>query len=196
MDGNTKSSLICYTSYRIWAGALNRRDYMSDFNIQNDDSRKPDFSKLDATTKEKLDAYNQKKARNMSIAVFLYIFSVAFLIFFAAMFGEPILGVTGMFVCIAVATGLIVYTTTLVPVDLIPYVKGAKMPEFKMSHIKSPRKFDAFFKLYWMIVTIVYLGVSFHTGRWGITWLIWLIAAAVKEAIYLFAGAGDDSDEE
>lgn len=167
---------------------------MSDFNTQNEDSRKTDFSKLDASTKEKLDAYNQKKARNMSISVFLYIFSVAFLIFFAAMYDEPILGVTGMFVCIAVATGLIVYTTTLVPVDLIPYVKGVKMPEFQMSHVKNPGRLAAFFKLYWMIVTIIYLGVSFSTGRWGITWLIWLIAAAVKEAIYLFAGAEENEE--
>lgn len=167
---------------------------MSDFTTQNEDSRKSDFSKLDAATKEKLDAYNQKKARNLSIAVFLYIFSVAFLIYFAAMFGEPIIGVTGMFICIAIATGLIVYTTTLVPVDLIPYVKGKNLPEFQMSHIKNPGKFKAFFKLYWMIVTIIYLGVSFSTGRWGITWLIWLIAVAVKEAITLFAGAEENEE--
>lgn len=173
-----------------------RRDVMSDFNTQNNDFVNGDFTKLDHSIKEQLNEFNQKKARNMSIAVFLYIFSVAFLIFFSAMYSEPIVGVTGMFVCIAVATGLIIYSQTFVPIDLIPYVKGARRPEFRMSHIKSPRKFDAFFKLYWMIVTIIYLGVSFCTGHWAITWLIWLIAVAVKEAIYLFADAGDDSDEE
>lgn len=167
---------------------------MSDFNTHNEDPKTTDFSKLDETTKEKLDAYNRKKARNLSIAVFLYIFSVAFLIYFAAMFGEPIIGVTGMFVCIAIATGLIVYTTTLVPVDLIPYVKGKKLPQFQMSQVRNPGRLDAFFKLYWMIVTIIYLGVSFSTGRWGISWLIWLIAVAVKEAITLFAGAEENEE--
>lgn len=167
---------------------------MSDFNTDQNDS----FQHLDAATREKLDEFNQKKARNISIAIFLYIFSVAFLIFAAAIYQTSraaIIGVTGMFVIIAIATGLIVYSNTFIPVDLIPYVKGKKyMPEFSMSHIKNPNKFDAFFKLYWMIITIIYLGVSFHTGRWGITWLIWLIAAAVKEAVYLFAGAEENEE--
>lgn len=166
---------------------------MSDFNTQNEDSRKSDFSKVDASTKEKLDAYNQKKARNMSIAVFLYIFSVAIVVLFSAMYGEPIIGVTLMFTCIAIATGLIVYTLNTVPVDLLPYVKG-KRPDYTMSHVRNPGRLSSFFKLYWMIVTIIYLGVSFSTGRWGITWLIWLIAAAVKEAIYLFAGAEENEE--
>ena len=171
---------------------------MSDFNTSDGNSAKVDFLKLDADTKRKLDAFNQKKARNMSIAVFLYIFSIAFLIFFAAAVGAPIIGVTGMFICIAAATGLIVYTKSLVPVDLIPYVKGAKMAEYKMADYRMPDaktdRLAAFFKLYWMLVTIIYLGVSFWTGRWAITWLIWLIAAAVKEAIYLFAGAEEDEE--
>lgn len=167
---------------------------MSDFNNQNSDAGNKGYPGLAPDIKEKLDAYNQKKARNMSIAIFLYIFSVAFLILFAAAYNEPIIGVTGMFVLIAAATGLIVYSTMLIPVDLIPYVKGKRIPEFTMSYFRSPRKFDSFFKLYWLLVTIIYLGVSFHTGRWAISWLIWLIAAAVKEAICLFAGA-DENEE-
>lgn len=40
-------------------------------------------------------------------------------------------------------------------------------------------------KLYWLIVTIIYLGISFATMAWYITWLIWLIGAAVEQAIKL-----------
>lgn len=167
---------------------------MSDFNTSDSASAKFDFSKLDADTKQKLDAFNQKKARNMSIAVFLYIFSVAFLIFCAAALNAPILGVTGMFICIAAATGLIVYATSRVPVELIPYVKGIKMTDYRVPNVKNRGRFTSFFKLYWMLVTIIYLGVSFMTGRWAITWLIWLIAAALKEAIYLFTGVEENEE--
>jgi hypothetical protein len=37
--------------------------------------------------------------------------------------------------------------------------------------------------LYWSIVTIIYLGVSFLTSAWHITWLIWLIATAIEQAL-------------
>ncbi|MBQ0167891.1 MAG: hypothetical protein KBT02_12360 [Treponema sp.] len=161
---------------------------MSDFNTEQSGMH------LDAATKEKLDEYYQKKARNYSLAICLYISSIAVLILEAAAFDAPITGVCFMFLLIAAATALIVYSNMLIPVDLIPYVKGKKLPEFTMSHMRNPRKVDAFMKLYWMIVTIIYLGVSFSTGRWGITWLIWLIAAAVKEAIYLFAGAEENEE--
>ncbi|MCR5641684.1 MAG: helix-turn-helix domain-containing protein [Lachnospiraceae bacterium] len=32
---------------------------------------------------------------------------------------------------------------------------------------------------YWIFVTAVYLGVSFLTERWDLTWIIWLVAVAV-----------------
>lgn len=167
---------------------------MSDFNNQSNDFVNGDFTKLDPSIKEQLNKFNQKKARNMSMAVFLYIFSVAFLIFFAAMCGEPIIGVTGMFICIAAATGLIVYTNMLIPVDLIPYIRGKRIPYFRIPKVRNARTLDSFMKLYWLIVTVIYLGISFQTGRWGITWLIWLIAAAVKEAVYLYAGAEENEE--
>lgn len=65
------------------------------------------------------------------------------------------------------------------------------LSDFNTNQNAAFKKLRAFFKLYWMMVTIIYLGVSFDTGRWGITWLIWLIAVAVKEAIILFTGAED-----
>lgn len=42
---------------------------------------------------------------------------------------------------------------------------------------------------YWMLVTALYLLISFLTGAWYITWIIWIVAAAVEmiiESIYGF----------
>ncbi|MBO4508929.1 MAG: hypothetical protein J5747_09855 [Spirochaetaceae bacterium] len=47
----------------------------------------------------------------------------------------------------------------------------------------SVRMFKQIMEIFWLGVTIVYFVVSFFTGRWGITWLIWLIGAAVDRAI-------------
>ena len=37
--------------------------------------------------------------------------------------------------------------------------------------------------IYWEVVTCVYFGFSFLTGSWGVSWLIWIAAVAVKKAI-------------
>lgn len=37
--------------------------------------------------------------------------------------------------------------------------------------------------VYWGIVTCFYFGISFMTGLWGISWLIWIAAGAVKKVI-------------
>jgi hypothetical protein len=37
--------------------------------------------------------------------------------------------------------------------------------------------------IYWQLVTCVYLGFSFLTGTWAISWMIWIIAGAVKKYI-------------
>ena len=37
--------------------------------------------------------------------------------------------------------------------------------------------------VYWQLVTCVYLGFSFLTGTWPISWMIWIIAGVVKKYI-------------
>ena len=47
--------------------------------------------------------------------------------------------------------------------------------------------------LYWVIVTIIYLSVSFSTGAWHISWLIWLIATAIEQALTIIFSIKYDS---
>jgi hypothetical protein len=47
----------------------------------------------------------------------------------------------------------------------------------------SVRMFRQVMEIYWLVVTVIYFAVSFLSGRWGISWLIWLIGAAVDRAI-------------
>ncbi len=52
-------------------------------------------------------------------------------------------------------------------------------------------------KLFWTLTTIVYLWISFTTGKWAISWLVWLIAVAVEQAatmFYYMFKAGSDKE--
>ena len=133
---------------------------------------------------QKLEMYREKKAKNTSIAVMLYILSVVVLIGCACLFpvNGGIVGVLLMLAMIAFATGLIVYTSMTTPKDVAAAL-GEKSTNVAVSNPEKSALFESISKLYWSIVTIVYLGISFLSGAWHITWLIWLIATAIEQAL-------------
>ncbi|MCQ2582951.1 MAG: permease prefix domain 1-containing protein [Treponema sp.] len=146
--------------------------------------------------KEKLDVYRKRRARNTSIAVMLYIAGAIALIApagIASVFqlgNEDKFGIIGfivLLVFVAIATGILIYTKMSVPQDVEPFLKQKPNEPVIDTSTKKGRFLAAFMKLYWTLITIIYLVVSFTTGEWGLTWLIWLIASAIKHAIFLIA---------
>ncbi len=126
----------------------------------------------------------QRTAMFTAIAVMLYIVSVVPLILLASLVhrpGAPIIGVVIMFVLIALATGLLIYNGMTKP----KYKKADEtiVEEFREwqseSHErKSLRK--AIGTALWAITVAVYIIVSFLTGMWHITWVIFLVAVAIN----------------
>lgn len=152
--------------------------------------------------KGKIDEYRQKRAKNTSISIMLYIISVVFVIGFASVsevfgIGDPekfaIIGIICMFICIAIATGLLIYTHMSMPQDVSQYISKGNSTILKQNNqSKYARSIAAFMKLYWCIVLVIYLLVSFSSGKWYITWLIWVIASALKNAIFIFFDVNSD----
>lgn len=156
--------------------------------------------------KEKIDSYRNKRARNVSIAVFLYILSVLVLIGLPALSAvfeigsEEKMGVIGllcMLAIVAVATGIIVFTKMSMPQDVAEYIhKDSHYNSFENNPEKGGWFLSWFLSAYWIIVVVIYLGLSFMTGAWNITWLIWLIASAVRNGITAFYNGSNKSHEE
>lgn len=153
--------------------------------------------------KVKIDEYRAKRAKNTSISVMFYILSVVSVVFFGgipAITGKGneevggLIGIIIMFALIAAATGLLIYTHMNIPQDVEQYISHEKKNSLVPYNGNNTtlKNLAALMKLYWMIVLIIYLAVSFHTGRWAWTWLIWLIASAIKQAIYIFFETNDD----
>lgn len=152
--------------------------------------------------KDKMDSYNKFRAKNTAIAVSLYIFAALCLVGPAGVsavwrIGDVekvgIIGLIALLVITVIATGILVYTKMSVPQDVEPYLKDKKEKQHFNKATSSGRFMNAFMKTWGLIIVVVYLGVSFSTGRWEITWLIWLIGAVIKRAIICFFG--DDEDE-
>ena len=123
-----------------------------------------------------------KFARNLAISVGLYILSLVAIILFSALFEQEIIGVCLFFTIIAVATGLIIYSSIVYGKDKEEEVKKEK--KRSNSTLKG---------ITGIIGVIVYLLVSFITGAWHITWIIFLAVALVNAIIKLIFGLNDDS---
>ena len=86
---------------------------------------------------------------------------------------------------IALATGLLVYTCMTMP--------SPKSEE--KEKVKSP-VLGAIIGCLSLITVAVYLLISFATGAWHISWIIWIIYAVIVRIIKLaFTLKGSDNDE-
>ena len=79
-----------------------------------------------------------------------------------------------MFACIAIGVFMIVNAGIISDGYSMLLQEGDYSKEEKSNVVLK-----AFTPLYWMIVTAIYLGWSFLTNRWDITWIVWAIAGVL-----------------
>ena len=121
----------------------------------------------------------RKRAVLLVIAIFLYITCVIPVIFTDAGLDE-IVGITIMFVMVAFATCLIVYRSAM-------YGDHSNKPKMiPKNETKSNTVFKGVSSVLGILTVIIYLLISFLTGAWYITWIIFLIFGLVKAIIKLF----------
>lgn len=133
--------------------------------------------------------YRKRNAKNTAIGVALYIVGAAALILFAVI-GEQegmdelggTLGVITLLILAAIATAMIIYSHMSTPKEYKDY-EECQEQEIKSMQPKDRKIFEAISSIYWLIVTAVYLLISFLTRAWGITWIIWVISGIIHQII-------------
>lgn len=129
----------------------------------------------------------KRHAAITSIAVMLYILSVVPVIVLSAILPGDIggtLGVVLMFVMIAAATGLLIYNHATKPKKAPPAENVVSdFKQWQTQNNSNRQLLKAIRSAYWPLVLALYFLLSFGTGRWHITWIIFLIAPAVDGII-------------
>lgn len=115
----------------------------------------------------------------ISVAIALYILSPVPVILF-----EQEIGVVFLFLFAAIATALLIYNG----VTRERYVKSddtmvEDFKEWKQNSKQKNKAASSIIGSFWLIAVCVYIVVSFLTGAWHITWIIFLIAAALASLI-------------
>ena len=123
-----------------------------------------------------------------SISVSLYILSVVFVIIFGNIKNLEILGICLFLITIAIATGIIIYTS------MVYDNKETKKIKIKTKENNLYKTIDEALAL---LTLIIYMFISFLTMAWHITWIMWIIYALIMQIIKLvFNLKGNDVDEE
>ncbi|MCQ2584637.1 MAG: permease prefix domain 1-containing protein [Treponema sp.] len=145
---------------------------------------------------EKIDRYKRFRAIMTSIAVFLYISGVALIVALTsipALMGKnpallSVIGTVIFLVLAAFATGMIIFSRMVIPQDVVPYIRKTSMTEQENIDTSTTRGrfLKAYSESHWAFVTIIYFIVSFTTHDWGVTWIIFLIGAALDKCVKAF----------
>lgn len=123
---------------------------------------------------QKSDTQRTKAAILMSIAIMMYILCVVPVLLF-----ENSIGVVLMFFMIAAATGLIVFNSYTKSKEVVVNNKNEKPKETK----KENRILGIIKSIIWLVSVGLYLLISFSTGAWYITWIIFPITGCVEKVL-------------
>ena len=137
-----------------------------------------------------LEEQRKKSARNVAIAVMLYITScVPAIVFselgFSGKEGTAI-SIIWMFLSCAAATGLLIYNGMT---KVKPQKGDTVVEEFRQWQSESSDKKQlrgAISGALWMIIVAIYFIISFTSQNWAVTWIIFLIGAAIEAIINIF----------
>jgi len=139
---------------------------------------------------EEMAKAKQKSALLTAIAVMLYILSPLTLIMLEMWmpFGNADrIGIPVLFVMAAVATGLLIYNNMTKPQS--HGSKDTMVEEFRewQSDAKDRKRMrQAISSALWTLILVAYLVVSVTTGAWGVTWIIFIIGAAIEALMNVF----------
>jgi Flp pilus assembly protein TadB len=128
---------------------------------------------------EENDKQKQRTALMTAIAIGLYIFSPVPVILL-----QNEMGIVFLFVFIAIATGILVFNgITKSKTQQVPDTMVEEFKEWRERNSGKNQLQKSVLSAIWAVGVVIYFVISFSTGAWYITWVIFLIIAAVEGVV-------------
>ncbi len=147
------------------------------------------LSEGDISIQHPKEKQSKKRAISITVSIFLYFLSVITIILFEELGYNEIIGVCGFLMLCGTATCILVYQGIAFKKDEV--ISKNNLEESISSKDKQVKSICELVEL---ITLIIYLVISFLTMAWHITWIIWLIDAAIESVIKLIYGMRDNND--
>ena len=133
---------------------------------------------------EEMKEGKKKSAILTSVAVMMYIISVVPPILLSDTRYEDKWGPILMFLIVAVATGILIYNNMTKPrYHKLDDSIVEEFKEWQNQNDTNQRARKAISSAMWSIITVIYFVISFMTMAWHITWVMFLIGAAIEGII-------------
>ena len=138
---------------------------------------------LEKTLREEYETNNKRELLRITTGVLLCMFGALQLVLMGCLYPnhEMLLmaSLCLLFVLVAIGVYIIVRTCFLRGA----YQRLLQLEEYTERHKTNAARFELIGDVYWMIVLALYLGVSFLTHRWDITWVIWPIGGVLSGVV-------------
>lgn len=147
-------------------------------------SLKENTGTTDPTQSEEYRQWKKRSAILIPVAVMLYILCVTPPIIIDALGMNEAIGACGLFLFIGIATALIIYNNMTKPTA--PKMDDTMVNEFKewkTTQDSKKRARKSINSALWSIIVVIYFLVSFTTGAWYITWVLFLMGAAAESIV-------------
>ena len=120
----------------------------------------------------------------VSCAVGLYIISIIPLIVSDSAGFDPVYGLVAMFSICALATGLLIYYSMTRPkYHRTDDTMVEEFKEWKQQRTEKNSLFGAISTALWLSVVATYFIISFMFDLWAVSWIIFIIGAAIQQII-------------
>ena len=127
---------------------------------------------------------NKKSAIAISQSVALFIIAVVWMV----------IGSSLKFVSDEVLTGIFLLIIGLGVINLIYKLSVLPEKQSKIEKKQKKKKTHKYDGLISVLFLIIYLLVSFITGAWHITWILWIVYALVCEIVHIILNEDDEED--
>lgn len=149
------------------------------------------INSLNVQTPNPLNESRRETALVVSVSVFIYILSIVMVVILAENNMPDFVVVSVFLLLLALATCLLIYHFMSMPkYTKIDETLAEEFKEWKRGKEKRNLVQDSIGSIIWTTATIVYLLVSFTSGAWHITWIIFIIGAVVQEIVKLLFELG------
>ena len=126
--------------------------------------------------------YKRKYNVRLTFSVMFLIMGVVPLIV-AAIYETGDYGIIGYVVLLLAVAMISIFIMVRESLKMDGYKNLLNKGEVSKRTVKKEQKVESISSIYWTVVVAIYLGWSFYTGDWHITWLVWPIAGVLSSVI-------------
>ncbi len=156
---------------------ISRSGKLSKFAFLEEEEFETEYG-VDGMVKEKMAAHEEVNTKALIFGVLLCVLSSVPLIITSVLGLSPF-----VIVCMVCLLLLLVATAAYIFITVCGIHSTYKIllqdGDYTVSAKKTNKKLSALTRIYWMLIVVIYLAVSFLTRRWDYTWIIWAVSGVL-----------------